>query len=82
MECPHCHGTGQIKATLGMKLKAFRSVKGAKVEAVATATGLSTSMISSLENDNSKNPGLNAIVTLAKYYNASVDDLISENGDD
>ena len=81
MECPTCRGTGQIKATLGIKLKAFRQAKHASVEDAARAVGVSPTQISALENDNAKNPGLKTVAALAKYYNTTVDDLIKENGD-
>ena len=81
MECPTCKGAGQIKATLGMRLRAFRKARGLSIAEVSQKTGLGSSMLSALENDNSKNPSLKSVIAVAKLYNTTVDELVADNGD-
>ena len=82
MQCPQCQGTGEVQGTMGMKLQLFRSRKGKSVREVSEATDISITSISSMERDTARNPSLAHVITLAKYYNTKVDDLITEeNGD-
>ena len=76
-----CKGKGQIAATLGMRLRAFRKAKGVNIADVALATDVSPTQISAIEGDKAKNPALKTVVLLAKYYKTTVDELVADNGD-
>lgn len=75
-----CKGAGQIKATMGMRLRAFRKARNLSLEQASEKSGLGRSMMQSLESDNSKNPSLKSVVALAKLYNTTVEELAG--GDD
>ena len=78
MQCPQCNGTGQVRGTLGMKLLMFKARKKKTSKEVCDEVGISASSLNSLERDAAKNPSLQMVMALAKYYNTTIDDLVQE----
>lgn len=64
-----------IKLTLGEKLKDLRTAKKLKLDDVSESTGISTSTLQRLENDEDIRVGYQDIETLARYYDVSADYL-------
>lgn len=64
--------------TFAEKLKAERLKKGVSQTEVANAVGVKQSFITHLEKGR-KTPSTAVLVDLAKYYNVSLDYLLSEN---
>lgn len=63
------------KLTLGEKLKDLRIAKKLKLDDISEATGISTSTLQRLENDEDIRVGYQDIETLARYYDVSADYL-------
>ncbi|GHU81741.1 hypothetical protein FACS1894191_8670 [Clostridia bacterium] len=63
------------KLTLGEKLKDLRTAKKLKLDDVSEATGISTSTLQRLENDEDIRVGYQDIETLARFYDVSADYL-------
>jgi len=61
--------------SLGARLKELRLKKGVSLQTVATAVGASKPHIWELERGTTKNPSLELLTELAKYYGETVDYL-------
>jgi len=70
--------------SLGSKLKDLRIKKGVSLQAVADVVGASKPHIWELERGTTRNPSLELVTKLAKYFEVSVDHLagIAEDGSD
>lgn len=65
--------------SLGTRLKESRLKKGVSLQVVADAVGASKPHIWELERGSSKNPSLDLIAKLAKYFGVTVDYLAGMN---
>ena len=63
---------------LAARLRALRRTRGASLDVVARATGLSTAYLSAIETRKIRNPGCRAVLTLAHYYAVPVAQLLGE----
>jgi transcriptional regulator with XRE-family HTH domain len=63
---------------LAALLHALRASRGVSLSAVARATGLSTAYVSAIETRKIRNPGCNAVIRLARYYQVPVAQLLGE----
>lgn len=61
--------------SLGSKLKELRLSKGKSLQEVANSVGVSKPHIWELERGTSKNPSLELVKNLAKYYSVTIDFL-------
>lgn len=68
--------------SLGSKLKELRIKKGVSLQAVADAVGASKPHIWELERGTSRNPSLELVTKLSKYFEVSVDHLAGITEDD
>jgi transcriptional regulator with XRE-family HTH domain len=64
---------------LGAKLKKLRLKKGRSLQQVADAVGSSKAHIWELETGKSKNPSIELLTELAKFFNVTVGSLIGED---
>ena len=62
--------------TIQERLKDLRVERGLSLEELAKETGISSSALSSYENNEDKDISLNSIITLAGFYNVSTDYLL------
>ncbi len=65
--------------SLGSKLKELRLKKGKSLQDVADSVGASKPHIWGLEKSTTKNPSLDLLKSLAKYYNVTLDYLTDES---
>lgn len=63
---------------LAARLRTLRGTRGVSLGAVARATGLSTAYISAIETRKIRNPGCNAVIALARYYQVPLAQLLGE----
>lgn len=63
---------------LAARLRALRGTRAVSISAVARATGLSTAYVSAIETRKIRNPGCNAVIALARYYQVPVARLLGE----
>ena len=68
--------------SLGSKLKELRIKKGVSLQAVADAVDASKPHIWELERGTTRNPSLELVTKLAKYFEVSVDHLAGITEDD
>lgn len=69
--------------SLGARLKELRLKKGTSLQSVADAVGASKPHIWELERGSSKNPSLDLVARLAKYFSVTVDYLAGmQDGND
>ena len=70
--------------SLGSRLKELRLKKGVSLQVVADAVGASKPHIWELERGSSKNPSLDLVARLAKYFGVTVDYIagLDEGGDE
>lgn len=69
--------------SLGQRIKALRMEKGVSLQTVADAVGASKPHIWELERGTSKNPSLDLMTKLAKYFGVSIDYLANiEDGNE
>lgn len=59
-----------------IKLREFRESQGLTMAQLAKETGVSSGMISDIENGNSKNPTIWTVLKLADFFNVPVEQLI------
>ncbi len=62
--------------TIQERLKDLRVEKNLSLEELAKETGISSSALSSYENNEDKDISLNSIITLAVFYKVSTDYLL------
>lgn len=56
MKCPHCHGTGEMAATMGSLIKARRETLGRTQLSVAELSGISRAQLANIETDRTDVP--------------------------
>lgn len=61
-----------------IKLREFRKSRGLTMAQLAKETGVSSGMISDIENDKSKNPTIWTVLKLADFFEIPLDDLIDK----
>lgn len=59
-----------------IKLREYRKSHGLTMAQLAKEIGVSSGMISDIENGKSKNPTIWTILKLADYFNIPIEDLI------
>jgi transcriptional regulator with XRE-family HTH domain len=69
-----------ITVTLGMRLRLHRLARGETLRAVEAATGISNALLSQVETDYVRNPGVFTVAKLAAHYGVTIDSLISGRG--
>lgn len=62
---------------IGQKLKTLRNIKGEKIATIATNIGVSSPVISLVENGRYEGLSLRLLTILADYYNVTLVDLIN-----
>lgn len=62
----------------GAKIKALRVEKGLRQQEFASQIGISQNHLSQIET-NKRNPSVDLLIIIAKYFNSSIDDLIQSN---
>lgn len=65
--------------TLGVRLKELRIKKGKSLQEVADAVGASKAHIWDMETGRSKNPSIELLLKLAKFFGVGIADLVGEN---
>lgn len=58
------------------RLRTIRKNRGLNVTAAAKLTGMTSGVVSALELNDSRRPGLQSLVTFAKAYNCSLDWIV------
>lgn len=62
--------------TLGKKIKLLRTIHSLSLAKLAFQLNISKGYLSELENDIRKNPSMDILIKLSKFYEISLDDLI------
>lgn len=62
-----------------IKLREFRKSHGLKMAQLAKEIGVSSGMISDIENGKSKNPTIWTVLKLADYFEVPIEELIDRN---
>ena len=64
--------------TIGQSIREIRTKRGLSQKEVAIDTGISHTQLSGYEHETST-PNIWTLITLADYYNVSIDELIGRN---
>jgi transcriptional regulator with XRE-family HTH domain len=64
---------------IGERLKALRAAAGMSQQALAVAAGLSTSIVSQIEQGQKEDPRISTIQALAQALGVSVDELLKSS---
>ena len=65
--------------SLGVRLKELRIKKGKSLQEVADAVGASKAHVWDMETGRSKNPSIELLLKLAKFFGVGIADLVGEN---
>lgn len=65
--------------SLGVRLKELRIKKGKSLQDVADAVGASKAHIWDMETGRSKNPSIELLLKLSKFFGVGIADLVGEN---
>ncbi len=65
--------------TLGEKIKELRISKNESLQELADAIGISKAHLWELERNNSQNPSLETLMSLAQHFKVSIDSLVDNN---
>lgn len=62
--------------TIGMRLRLYRQSRGETLRAVEAATGVGNALLSQIETDFVRNPGVFTVAKLAAHYGVTIDEIL------